>query len=280
MQESAGGQEEDPTMASGIDPEDQAEEDNQDAVGAESSRVPLDVEITGVNASSYPYVTFYVRITEKEGASVQGLSASDFECKELCAAGEFPVSVTLFKYVSKSGASGDEDVYEIAYVSSQAGAADEYVTVSMSLVQASHYSGNGARGYKVPQSSSSSQDSGRASKSGSTQDAGSPSSSQQSGGQYVISDSNVHQYTKEELVDLGLDDYELYLARNEIYARHGLIFDNVDLDHYFRSKSWYRPLYAHSEFDPYVGSILSAIEQANVSTINALEKQVGSPYAV
>lgn len=38
-----------------------------------------------------------------------------------------------------------------------------------------------------------------------------------------------------------LSDEELRLARNEIYARHGYIFKDEELQEYFMSKSWYEP---------------------------------------
>ena len=43
-------------------------------------------------------------------------------------------------------------------------------------------------------------------------------------GEYILSESNVRIYTKEELENLS--DEELRLARNEIYARHGRIFSS------------------------------------------------------
>ena len=37
----------------------------------------------------------------------------------------------------------------------------------------------------------------------------------------------------------GLSDWQLLIARNEIYARHGLGFKDESLREYFQSKSWY-----------------------------------------
>ncbi|MBP9991653.1 MAG: YARHG domain-containing protein [Bacteroidales bacterium] len=44
----------------------------------------------------------------------------------------------------------------------------------------------------------------------------------------------------------GLSKAELRLLRNEIYARHGYIFQSDDLKEYFESKSWYQPTCANA----------------------------------
>ena len=59
------------------------------------------------------------------------------------------------------------------------------------------------------------------------------------------------------------------LARNEIYARHGYIFENEDIQYYFGRQIWYEP---NPDFD---GSGLSAIEKANIETIKAFEQAQG-----
>ena len=61
-----------------------------------------------------------------------------------------------------------------------------------------------------------------------------------------------------------LNPYTLYLARNEIYARHGYIFENSDLASFFGSKAWYRPLYTAAAFDE---GVLSYTEQRNIGLI-------------
>lgn len=61
---------------------------------------------------------------------------------------------------------------------------------------------------------------------------------------------------------------DLRLARNEIYARHGRIFDSADLNDYFNSQSWYVGLYTANEFDE---SCLNKYEKANVLFIQSYE---------
>lgn len=65
---------------------------------------------------------------------------------------------------------------------------------------------------------------------------------------------------------------ELRLARNEIYARHGVIFGVEDLDSYFRSKSWYRPLMTLSDFMDSME--LSMVEEGNISLISEVESEM------
>lgn len=61
-----------------------------------------------------------------------------------------------------------------------------------------------------------------------------------------------------------LNPTELRIARNEIFARHGYIFDSKDLQNYFASLSWYSP---NVNYDGY----LSDIEKSNIELIKSLE---------
>ena len=65
-----------------------------------------------------------------------------------------------------------------------------------------------------------------------------------------------------------MDPATLRIARNEIYARHGRIFDSADLNEYFNCQSWYLGLYTASEFDE---SWLNKYEKANVNFIKSYE---------
>jgi hypothetical protein len=55
--------------------------------------------------------------------------------------------------------------------------------------------------------------------------------------------------------------------RNEIYARHGKIFNTVEPQQYFKQKSWYKPEKAYI-----YESELSEIEKHNISFIQLHEK--------
>jgi hypothetical protein len=65
----------------------------------------------------------------------------------------------------------------------------------------------------------------------------------------------------------GLSKAELRLLRNEIYARHGQIFNSADLRAHFSRESWYRPRF--KEVDD---SKFSATLKHNVEVIRAAEK--------
>ena len=93
---------------------------------------------------------------------------------------------------------------------------------------------------------------------------------------YILPDSGSHRYTAGELSDLS--DWELYLARNEIFARRGREFRNEDLQRYFESKSWYTPTYSPDDFDARASELLNDVERANAETILKLEQSRGSQY--
>lgn len=85
---------------------------------------------------------------------------------------------------------------------------------------------------------------------------------------YVLSDSDTHRYTRSELSSLS--SWELRIARNEIYARHGYIFESDDLREHFENCGWYspNPRFSPGEFDD---SLLNDIERANVDLISSME---------
>lgn len=72
----------------------------------------------------------------------------------------------------------------------------------------------------------------------------------------LLKKEDLQQYTKEQL----------RLGRNEIYARHGVIFSG-ELGEYFRTKSWYHPTVEDLD-----DNVLSMTEEANIITIQEVEK--------
>ncbi|WP_129689762.1 YARHG domain-containing protein [Gottfriedia acidiceleris] len=79
---------------------------------------------------------------------------------------------------------------------------------------------------------------------------------------YVLPDSNSRKLSNADLNKLAPN--ELRLARNEIYARHGLVFKSSDLTIYFTSKSWYKP-------NPAYGGELNDVEKYNLNLIKSRE---------
>jgi len=90
-------------------------------------------------------------------------------------------------------------------------------------------------------------------------------------GDYVISDSDTRVIQEAELVNLS--PWQLKVARNEIYARHGRPFVHKDLQCYFATKSWYKI------DENFTESSLSTIENRNVAIIQAYEEKINSPMA-
>lgn len=79
--------------------------------------------------------------------------------------------------------------------------------------------------------------------------------------------SHIVYITEEDLDDLTKE--EITLIRNEIYARHGYIFQKEPYKSYFSERYWYTPNEAFSE------SSFSEIEKANLDTITAYEQKMG-----
>ena len=92
---------------------------------------------------------------------------------------------------------------------------------------------------------------------------------------YVLGDSSSYYYSYDELNSMSA--YDLYIARNEIYARHGRMFNRSDLQDYFNSQEWYTPLYSPSTFDS-MGNQLNDCELKNVKLMKQVEADKGSPY--
>lgn len=85
-------------------------------------------------------------------------------------------------------------------------------------------------------------------------------------GDYILEDSDSRYIGEEEIEDFS--DTELRLAKNEIYARHGRIFDSADLKDYFESKNWYKGTVKPSDFDE---NVLNKYEKANIDLISGME---------
>lgn len=69
-----------------------------------------------------------------------------------------------------------------------------------------------------------------------------------------------------------LDSYGLKITRNEIYARHGRIFNDQELQEYFQRQNWYVPQTASNDFDD---SCLNEVEKYNIQLISTYEQQAG-----
>lgn len=89
---------------------------------------------------------------------------------------------------------------------------------------------------------------------------------------YIFADSDSRYLTEDEIYALSKE--EMRLARNEIYARHGRIFEDEGLSEYFNSKSWYQPLYSPDEMDEMGDDIFNEYEYANKTLITEIEEKL------
>lgn len=86
-----------------------------------------------------------------------------------------------------------------------------------------------------------------------------------------LSYTSVTRYTPQDLS--LLDSYGLKITRNEIFARHGRMFNDQELQEYFQRQQWYVPQVAANDFDT---SCLNEVERYNVELISTYEQQIGS----
>lgn len=89
--------------------------------------------------------------------------------------------------------------------------------------------------------------------------------------EYVIPNSDSTYLDKAFLETFSNED--LRLARNEILARHGRMFNSEDLQNYFNSTSWYSGTIPGEEFDADMDSYLNEYEKANINLIKEVESE-------
>ncbi len=84
---------------------------------------------------------------------------------------------------------------------------------------------------------------------------------------YVIPTSNSRYITFDDISRLSKD--AVRVIRSEILARHGCIFEDMELQEYFCSKPWYRPSIPESRFNQ---NMLNHYESENIAFIDNAEK--------
>ena len=80
--------------------------------------------------------------------------------------------------------------------------------------------------------------------------------------EYILPESDTR-YVEQDEID-QLTKNEVRLAINEIYARHGRIFENSELREYFESIDWYDGTIEPEDFDE---DVLNQYEKANVKLL-------------
>lgn len=85
--------------------------------------------------------------------------------------------------------------------------------------------------------------------------------------EYILPESDKRQILETEIADFT--DEQRQLAINEIYARHGRLFDNQDIQDYFEQRPWYKGTIEPAEFDE---AILNDYEKNNIKLLERTEK--------
>lgn len=83
---------------------------------------------------------------------------------------------------------------------------------------------------------------------------------------YPLFDTNTKYYQASDFDDVP--PLIIYLAKNEIYARHGYIFKDADLNSYFLSQLWYLPEFDSENFDT---AVFNEYETANLQLLAQLD---------
>ena len=90
---------------------------------------------------------------------------------------------------------------------------------------------------------------------------------------FVLIDSDVT-LTNEEELD-ALENWQIRVARNEIFARVGRIFESQDMKEYFDNQEWYEGIIPAATFDAKRDEYMNAIELENMNIITKYEKDHG-----
>lgn len=75
-------------------------------------------------------------------------------------------------------------------------------------------------------------------------------------------------YSEEDFADAP--QVVIHVAKNEIYAKHGYIFGNEDLQNYFMGCAWYEPVEEGGNFDD---SVFNDYEKKNLEILAKLDQK-------
>lgn len=88
--------------------------------------------------------------------------------------------------------------------------------------------------------------------------------------QYIFPDSNSRYLSEEEVRAVETD--RLFIGRNEIFARHGYIFEDEGLRQHFMNTPWYQEVVPGDQFN--VDTELNDFEKKNVELIKKIEDEI------
>lgn len=72
-----------------------------------------------------------------------------------------------------------------------------------------------------------------------------------------------------------LNQTDLWICRNQIFARRGRNFTDPFLQEIFKAKSWYKPLYESEEFEQNSEHLLTGTDKENLKRIISMEDKKG-----
>lgn len=88
--------------------------------------------------------------------------------------------------------------------------------------------------------------------------------------EYIFPDSDKKYLTEDEILKVNVNT--LRIARNEIFARHGYIFNSADLQKHFESTSWYKGTVKADKFNS--DKEFNDFEKKNVALIKKIEDKI------
>lgn len=227
----------------------------------------LSVQVTGSDVSSCPSVVVTMSVVDGAGDPATGLASSDFSISEKGGDGS-SVTATVRDLVSNGGG-----VYQLVFQSGILAGSTAPRSVTIAPAGADRTWDAVGFTYNPPAQKDDSAQSSDATQTKVV--VVQPVVEHLDAADYILPNSDKVYYSRSDFA--GLSDWELYVARNEIYARYGREFKNDDLARYFARKSWYVPRYTPEEFDS-MASPLNAYEKHNVDELLSYEKSIGSQY--
>lgn len=91
--------------------------------------------------------------------------------------------------------------------------------------------------------------------------------------EYIFPDSDKKYLSEDEVRSQTVD--KLYIGRNEIFARHGYIFEDESLQQHFGNTSWYNGTVTGDQFN--ADAVFNDFEKKNVELIKRIEDEINGP---
>lgn len=248
-----------------------------------SETTALNITINSVDKEQFPSVDVYATITSTVDDLASKLNATTLKATEIVNGNEIGCTITGVTPTSSSGS------YKISYTATLATSDGSKRDIKISAAEGSGFDGYSTYSYTPPTTQAATQD--QAQQQTQTQTEPAQDSVEKininvnvdgANGQgttttyttttktayYILPNSDSRVYSYDEL--RALNDSDLTLARNEIFARHGYIFKLEQFSNYFNSQSWYVPRYNSQD-----SITLNSYEKTNIARIQEIEAERG-----